>query len=139
MRWDRLGLRRQIHLNQGELPYPEVSGPALETGVDCTKYTANTYNANEDTTFNVDDYACDPRVSLSYPGRVNGNGAVSNLVTGQDLIHAFGDCQITNHQIVPGTCGTGHHYDNDHNGYANDNARNQLLTEKRRSCDRGPA
>jgi len=54
VRWDQLGLRLQVHLNQGELPYPEVSGPALETGVNCSSYRAGTYDANGDVTAMAD-------------------------------------------------------------------------------------
>jgi len=114
VRWDRPGLRRQIHLNTGELPYPQTSGPALESGVSCASYSSGSYDANHDGVVNVEDYACDPRVSLSYPGRIGPAG----LLTGQDLIHAFGDCQISGHVVIQ--CAAGRHWDNDGNGYAND-------------------
>src|SRR5581483_2461126 len=64
---------------------------------------------------NADDYAHDPRVSLSYPGRTG----VTGKVTGQDLLHAFGDCQISSAHLIV-RCAAGRHFDNDHNGYAND-------------------
>jgi Subtilase family len=104
--WSEPGLRDQIHLNTGELPYPERSD-----GSAC-----GTYDCNGDGVVNVEDYAKDPRVSLSYAGRIGPPG----LVTGQDLIHAFGDCQIdpVSHLIVQ--CVPGQHFDNDKNGYAND-------------------
>jgi hypothetical protein len=104
--WSQRGLREQIHLNTGELPYPERAD-----GSSC-----GTYDCNGDGVVNVADYAGDPRVSLSYAGREGPPG----LITGQDLIHSFGDCQIdaTSHEIVQ--CTSGAHYDNDGNGFAND-------------------
>ncbi|MCW3069626.1 MAG: hypothetical protein JWL67_2251 [Solirubrobacterales bacterium] len=104
--WGQQGLRDKIHLNTGELPYPQHADGSSCTAFDC----------NADGVVNVEDYAQDPRVSLSYAGRIGPTG----LVTGQDLIHAFGNCQIssTSHLIVQ--CVTGQHFDNDANGYAND-------------------
>jgi Subtilase family len=104
--WSAAGLRDQIHLNTGELPYPERSD-----GSSC-----GTYDCNGDGVVNVEDYSGDPRVSLSYPGRTGPQG----LITAQDLIHAFGDCQIdpSTHLILQ--CVPGQHFDNDGNGYAND-------------------
>ena len=116
IRWDNLGLRRQVHLNTGELPYPLTTGPAVEGGLDCGKYHAGVFDADGDGVLTVDDYACDPRVSLAYAGR----SGPAHLITGQDLIHAFGDCQIdrVSHRVV--SCTPGGHFDNDQNGYAND-------------------
>jgi Subtilase family len=104
--WGDTGLRKQIHLNTGELPYPEHADSS----------SCGTYDCNGDGVVNVDDYAQDPRVSLSYSGRTGPGG----LITGQDLIHAFGDCQLesSTHLIVQ--CVSGQHFDNDGNGYAND-------------------
>lgn len=104
--WGNTGLRDQIHLNTGELPYPEHAN-----GSPCA-----TYDCNGDGVVNVEDYAQDPRVSLSYPGRIGPTG----LITAQDLIHAFGNCEIdpTSHLILQ--CVAGQHFDNDHNGFAND-------------------
>ena len=45
---------------------------------------------------NVDDYATDPRVSLSYTGRTG----PASLITAQDLLHAFGDCQLDSRQLT---------------------------------------
>ncbi len=104
IKWDELGLRLQVHLNTGELPYPELSD-----GQSCGRY-----DCNGDGAVNVDDYAHDPRVSLSYTGRAGPPG----LITGQDLLHAFGDCKLRAHLVVK--CTAGRHWDNDHNGYAND-------------------
>jgi hypothetical protein len=57
--WSERGLRDQIHINTGELPYPERSD-----GSSC-----GAYDCNGDGVVNVEDYAQDPRVSLSYTGR----------------------------------------------------------------------
>src|SRR5437764_9853065 len=103
---DSRGLRDQVHLNTGELPYPEDSGGA----------THGTYDLNGDGVVNVEDYASDPRVSLSYAGRTGPGG----LITGQDLIHAFGNCQLDNSTHLVVQCPSGQHFDNDSNGFAND-------------------
>src|SRR5205085_1767190 len=42
------------------------------------------------------------------------------LITAQDLIHAFGDCQIDTGGHLVVQCAPGQHFDNDHNGFAND-------------------
>src|SRR5438128_945186 len=102
--WNDTELREQIHLNTGELPYPKHSN-----GSSC-----ETYDCNGDGVVNVDDYAEDPRVSLSYAGRSGPGG----LITGQDLIHAFGNCKVESHEAVE--CVSGQHFDNDSNGFAND-------------------
>jgi len=119
IRWNELGLRDKIHLNTGELPLPEKAGAR------CTAPAgANPYDCNGDGVVNVEDYAQDPRVTAVIAQGYSGRDAPTppTLVTGQDLIHAFGDCQIDpgTHLVVPGTCGAGKHYDNDHSGYAND-------------------
>lgn len=67
IKWDKAQLRRQLHLNTGELPLPQVGAS-----------TAATYDANGDGVVNVDDYAQDPRVGKPAP-------------TGRDLIAAFSD------------------------------------------------
>src|SRR5436190_2409678 len=104
--WGSRGLRDQVHLNTGELPYPEDSGGA----------THGTYDLNGDGVVNVEDYASDQRVSLSYSGRTGPGG----LITGQDLIHAFGDCQLDNSTHLVVQCPAGQHFDNDSNGFGND-------------------
>jgi hypothetical protein len=104
--WGSRGLRDQVHLNTGELPYPEHSD-----GSSC-----GSYDCNGDGVVNVEDYAQDPRVSLSYSGRTGPGG----LITGQDLIHAFGDCKISSSTHETEACVAGQHFDNDGNGYAND-------------------
>ncbi len=112
IKWDQLGLRNKLHLNTGELPLPERADASLCAAYDC----------NGDGVVNVEDYASDPRVTpliaTPYPGRSGPKG----LITGQDLLRAFGTCQIdrSTHQIVGGfPCAPGAH-DNDGNGYAND-------------------
>jgi hypothetical protein len=104
--WSEQGLRDQIHLNTGELPYPENAD-----GSSCAAY-----DCNGDGVVNVDDYSHDPRVSLSYPGRIG----PAALITAQDLIHAFGDCQIDPATHLAVQCVQGQHFDNDGNGFAND-------------------
>src|SRR6185312_14088027 len=75
--WGQRGLRDQIHLNTGELPYPEHAD-----GSSC-----GSYDCDGDGVVNVEDYKDDPRVTLSWPGR----GGPPGLITAQDLLHAFGD------------------------------------------------
>jgi len=104
--WSNRGLRDQVHLNTGELPYPEHGD-----GSSC-----ETYDCNADGVVNVDDYAADPRVSLSYSGRIGPPG----LITAQDLIHAFGNCQIDGTTHLTTQCVPGQHFDNDGNGFTND-------------------
>jgi hypothetical protein len=104
--WSERGLRDQVHLNTGELPYPEHTD-----GSSC-----GSYDCNGDGVVNVEDYAQDPRVSLAWTGRAGPPG----LITGQDLIHAFGDCQIDKSSHLPVKCAAGEHFDNDGNGFAND-------------------
>jgi hypothetical protein len=77
--WSERGLRDQIHLSAGELPYPEHAN-----GSSC-----GAYDCDGNGVLNVDDYAEDPRVSLSYSGRTG----PAALITAQDLIHAFGNCR----------------------------------------------
>src|SRR4051794_26732705 len=67
IKWDKTGLRKQIHLNKGELPKPQG----------CTDYDCHGNDG-----FNVDDYVGDSRVTPTGPG---------GTITGQDLIHAFSD------------------------------------------------
>jgi Subtilase family len=104
--WGARGLRDQVHLNTAELPFPEHTD-----GSSC-----GLYDCNGDGVVNVEDYAADPRVSLSYTGRSGPGG----LITGQDLIHAFGDCKISSSTHLIEECVAGQHFDNDGNGYAND-------------------
>jgi hypothetical protein len=72
----RAALAPRGYLNAGELPYPE-----LADGKSCGRY-----DCNGDGTFNVFDYAQDPRIHKPY---INGS------LTPEDLIAAFGDCSST--------------------------------------------
>jgi hypothetical protein len=90
IKWDNAGLRTQVHLNKGELPTPANDHSSPEPGVNCdATYTHGGYDINGDGAFNVDDYACDSRISLSWTGRAKNSPA--NLITGEDVIHAFSD------------------------------------------------
>src|SRR2546430_17702533 len=77
---DAPDLANKVFINTGELPFPHDAG-----GDD-----AGTYDLNHDGVVNAADYADDPRVQDS-----NGNG----LVDPEDLIVAFGHCQITCNRI----------------------------------------
>jgi hypothetical protein len=94
-------LAARTYINRGELPVPERHDGSACPAYDC----------NGDGTFNVYDYAGDPRIKRPY---------VNGALTPEDLIVAFGDCRID-----PGTdridsCTPGRHYDNDRDGYPND-------------------
>src|SRR5919201_1247012 len=93
IKWNDVGamsdLRRKVRLNKGELPKPRHSG-----GSDCAAY-----DCNGDGVFNVDDYAQDPRISLSDPRRVGPAG----VLVPQDLLIAFSNGS-----------------DSDHNGFVDD-------------------
>jgi hypothetical protein len=75
--WSERGLRDQVHLNTGELPLPERTDGS----------TCAAYDCNGDGVVNVEDFAHDPRVSLSWSGRSGPSG----MITAQDLIHAVSD------------------------------------------------
>lgn len=98
-------LARKVRLNTGELPVPNHSRTTpLEAingenqAITCSSYV-NAYDANGDGVVDLDDYACDGRVSLTDARRAGPAG----VLTPQDLIIAFSD-------------GT----DADHNGYVDD-------------------
>jgi hypothetical protein len=97
---DANDLRDQAYLNIGELPYPD----------DATGQPHGTYDLNGDGTVNVEDYAKDPRVARANPQ--------AGGITPEDLITAFGHCQLTSHLISK--CPKNGSYDNDANGYPND-------------------
>jgi hypothetical protein len=106
---DSNDLRDQAYLNTGELPYPQ----------DKEGQTHGTYNLHPDNglpgdtgAVDVEDYSEDPRV-----GRANPQ---AGGITPEDLIIAFGHCQIVNHEIGPSGCPAGGRFDNDKNGYPND-------------------
>ncbi|MBX6421801.1 MAG: S8 family serine peptidase, partial [Nevskia sp.] len=95
VRWERPGLRRQVHLNCGELPAPQrADGSTLPGAAPGCKEPDKSYDLDGDGALDVDDYRDDPRVRDA-----NGNG----LLDAQDLIRAFSD---------------GH--DDDHNGFVDD-------------------
>ena len=97
----RAELADRVYINQGELPLPEHADGS----------TCASYDCNGDGLFNVEDYAQDPRLHRPY---------VNTTLTPEDLIVAFGHCQIVNHLIGPAGCPAGGHFDNDGNGYPND-------------------
>lgn len=97
----RAELAPRAYLNTGELPLPEHADGS----------TCASYDCNRDGQVSVEDYAADPRVHRPY---FNGD------LTPEDLIIAFGHCQIVHHRIGPRGCPPGAHFDNDHDGYAND-------------------
>jgi hypothetical protein len=99
---DSKDLREQGYLNTGELPYPQnAKGESL-----------GSYDPDKDGVVGVDEYEQDPRV-----GRANPQ---AGGITPEDLIIAFGHCQIVNHEIGSAGCPANGSFDNDHNGYAND-------------------
>jgi hypothetical protein len=93
IKWNDSGsmsdLRFKLRINKGELPVPNNAGPALVAGVNCSTYGhgSDPNDANNDGVFNLLDYACDSRVSLSDPRRVGPPG----MLVPQDLIIAFSD------------------------------------------------
>jgi len=122
-------LKDQALLNTGELPYPE----------DATGATHGTYDLNGDGVVNVEDYLHDPRVLAavaSAPKSPAGGPFLHHIcdsaltgippaqggtdITPEDLIVAFGHCQVVSHVIGPAGCPAGGHFDNDRNGYPND-------------------
>src|SRR4029077_8143593 len=74
--------------------------------------THGTYDLTGDGVVSVEDYAADPRV-----GRANPQ---SGGITPEDLIIAFGHCQIVSHEIGPEGCPANGSFDNDGDGYPND-------------------
>ncbi len=96
-------LRLKVRLNTGELPQPRHDrSTALGSGRPCSSYRyepAHPYDLDGNGVVNVDDYACDRRVSLADPRRTGPPG----VLTPQDLIIAFSN-----------------HTDSDHNGYVDD-------------------
>jgi hypothetical protein len=94
IRWDEAGtmhdLAEKVRLNKGELPVPNHSGPALAVDgktINCGTY-ADDYDANGDNVFNLTDYACDDRVSLSSS---TGRAGPDGVFTPEDLTIAFSD------------------------------------------------
>jgi hypothetical protein len=91
IKWDREGLRTQIHVNTGELPKPQDSSGNTHPGAG-----NGGYDLNANGVVDVDDWKDDPRVTEH-------TGSPSGSITGQDLIKRFSD-------------GT----DADHNGFIDD-------------------
>jgi len=104
-------LADKVFINKGELPTPNHGRTTpLVAGVDCSSYQSQ-YDANGDGTFSVRDYACDSRVSLM-------SAPETGVLNPEDLIAAFGRCDINSGQIA--SCPAGGRFDNDGNGYPND-------------------
>jgi Subtilase family len=104
IQWNELGpmrdLRLKTHLNAGELPAPQADRSAsLLDGGSCASFTAGVDDANGDGIFNLADYACDSRVTVTDPRRVG----PPDFLTPQDLLLAFSDAD-----------------DDDSNGFADD-------------------
>ncbi|MHB8509745.1 MAG: S8 family serine peptidase [Candidatus Dormibacteria bacterium] len=135
-------LKDRARLNTGELPYPEdASGRTrIDLGLG-----GDPYDLNGDGVVNVEDYLNDPRVRQALVGvpkssRVANpmltpflhhvcDTSISHIpvamggtdITPEDLIVAFGHCELSGGAVVGAfPCAASRHYDNDHNGYAND-------------------
>jgi hypothetical protein len=106
IKWDRSGLRTQIHLNRNELPLPEHANSS----------TCADYDCNGDGAFNVDDYAADPRVAH------NAGPHGSSAIDAEDLIATFSDgfdgvgANTENNGFVDDIAGWDF-FDNDNNPY----------------------
>jgi hypothetical protein len=94
-------LAPRSYLNAGELPMPERAD----------RRPCKSYDCNGDGQVSIADYADDRRIRRPY---------VNGALTPEDLIVAFGHCQIVHHRIGPRGCPRNGHFDNDRNGYAND-------------------
>jgi hypothetical protein len=120
-------LKDRAQLNTAELPFPEnASGQTRQTG--------NRYDLNNDGVVNVEDYLNDPRVLAADAGQTKSPPGGSFLhhvcstvgsaphsdITPEDLIVAFGHCQISAGVIGSSGCPSAGRFDNDHNGYPND-------------------
>jgi hypothetical protein len=91
IKWNDAGamnnLRFKVHLNRGELSAPNANRGTSLLGGGCASYTPDVYDANGDNIFNLRDYACDDRVSVTDPRRVGPAG----MLTPQDVLIAFSD------------------------------------------------
>ena len=76
IRWDRVGLRLRISLNEDELPQPQTTGGVPCGADDCVA----------DGAFNVDDYKNDPRVSITA-----GTDEADGILDASDLLATFSD------------------------------------------------
>ena len=135
-------LKDRAKLNTGELPYPQDANghTRIDLGLG-----GDPYDLNGDGVVNVEDYLNDPRVRLALIGvpksSREANPALTPFlhhvcdttlthipvakggtdITPEDLIVAFGHCQVSGGAIVSAfPCDASKHFDNDHNGYAND-------------------
>lgn len=129
-------LKDRAELNTGELPYPENAAGLTKSQLAAAGHVfrdSNPYDLNDDGVVNVEDYVQDPRVLAgvanapkSPPGGTflhhvcSGVGPGFSDITPEDLIVAFGHCQVIDGQIGPAGCPVGGRFDNDHNGYPND-------------------
>ena len=129
-------LKDRAALNTGELPYPEnaqgLTKPQLiAQGQHFTN--SNPYDLNDDGVVNVEDYVHDPRVLAADAGQHKSPAGGPYLhhvcasvgpgfsdITPEDLIVAFGHCQISHGVITAAGCPANGRFDNDHNGYPND-------------------
>jgi hypothetical protein len=124
-------LKDRAWLNTANLPFPQFAG-----GTDAT-----TYDLNGDGVVNVEDYVNDPRVLAAVAGVpkspagglfihhvcagagvANTNGYAPTDITPEDLIVAFGHCQVdqASHHIVGAfPCNASQHFNNDGSGYPN--------------------
>jgi hypothetical protein len=97
IKWDRQGLRTQVHLNSGELPLPlhDRATPSSDSGAfpSCAAFTGTGlggYDVNGDGAFNVLDYVCDSRVDpLAGPHGAGGATASAGRIDAEDLIATF--------------------------------------------------
>jgi hypothetical protein len=80
IRWQNTELVNKVRLNSAELPLPKHTN-----GSDCTAY-----NCNGDGVFNVQDYADDPRVSVSAGDDTSDTGSNADaILDASDLIATF--------------------------------------------------
>lgn len=84
IRWNNTGLRQKIRLNRFELPLPQGADGAALSNTSDTVFGG--YDVNGDGSFNVEDYANDPRVDKNA-----GPNAVADKVDAQDLLKTFSD------------------------------------------------
>jgi len=125
-------LKDRAWLNTANLPYPE----------DSMGHDHGTYDLNGDGVVNVEDWVDDPRVAVAVAAlgpsakspaggpflhhvcstvasTANTDGYRPTDITPEDLIVAFGHCQVVNHEIGPSGCPAGGRFDNANDGYPN--------------------
>src|SRR5437588_4433177 len=145
-------LRNKVRLNTGELPLPEVAATSTDSSLasSCAGYdkagnggatdpntgahTSSKYDANDDGIVNLADYACDPRVHVA-SGPTSPRHGPNGTMTPEDLIIAFGNCQIDSSTHLILGCTPGQHFDNDHNAFANDIAGWDFVDNKNNPYD----